>query len=66
MRIITPLWMQPIFRPESRHLSEVSEIGCHQQRVMNNRGGGDFQILGSDADGVDEDHARLGFLPERR
>jgi hypothetical protein len=42
--------MQPIFGSESRHLSEVTEVGCQEQRFVHDRGGGDFEVLGSDAD----------------
>src|SRR4051794_38926494 len=42
------LRMKPIFRPESWHLSEITKVGCQEQRVIHNRGGRDFQVLGSD------------------
>jgi hypothetical protein len=40
--------MKPIFRPESWHLSEITKVGCQEQRVVHNSGGRDFQVLGSD------------------
>jgi len=40
--------MKPVFHFESRHLSEITEVGCQEQRVVHNRRGRDFEVLGSD------------------
>ena len=41
--------MKPILRLQSWHLTEIAKVGCQEHRGVHNRGGRDFEVLGSDA-----------------
>jgi hypothetical protein len=41
--------LQPILHAQSRHFLEIALVGGQQQGILGHRDGGDFQILGTDA-----------------
>jgi hypothetical protein len=46
--LMNHLRLKPIFRLESWHLAEIAKVGGQQQCGAHDRGGCDFQVLGSD------------------